>query len=210
MKVEIWSDVLCPFCYLGKRRLEGALGKFPQKDQVEIVWKSFRLNPDIQNGTGKSLNDYLAETKGWSREQTRSMHERLAAAGAEAGLVYDFDRAVVANSFDALRLAQFAKERGRGDAMKERLFKAYFSEGADIGDVSVLAKLAEETGLDPGEATSALESGAYADAVEADVQEAMRLGITGVPFFVLDRKFAVSGAQDEDVFLMALEKAFAA
>jgi predicted DsbA family dithiol-disulfide isomerase len=208
MKIEIWSDVMCPFCYLGKRRLESALARFPHRDEVEIAWKSFQLNPDMETVPGKSINAYLAEKKGWSPEQTRQVHERLTKAAAEAGLLYDFDKAVVANSFDAHRLVQLAKRHGLGDAMEERLFKAYFSEGRNIADHGTLLALAADAGLDRAGAAAVLAGDAYTDEVNADVREARQLGVTGVPFFVLDRKFAVSGAQDTDVFLQALETAY--
>lgn len=206
MNIEIWSDMMCPFCYLGKRRLEAALQSFPGKDGVEITWKSFQLNPDMKTEPGKSITQYLMEKKGWSLEYTRQAHDQLTKAAAEAGLLYDFDRAVVANSFDAHRLVQLAKARGLGDAMEERLFKGYFSEGASIADHATLLKLAVEAGLDQAEAKAVLESDAYSAEVKGDVREAQQLGVTGVPFFVFDRKFAVSGAQDTSVFLKALER----
>ena len=207
MNIEIWSDMMCPFCYLGKRRLEEALSRFPEKEKVEITWKSFQLNPGMKTDPGKNITQYLMEMKGWSLEQTRQAHDRLTKAAAEAGLLYDFDRAVVANSFDAHRLVQLAKARGLGDAMEERLFKGYFSEGANIADPATLLLLAKEAGLEEGESKSVLESDAYSAEVKADVREAQQLGVTGVPFFLFDRKFAVSGAQDTSVFLKALEKA---
>ncbi len=208
MKIEIWSDVMCPFCYIGKRRLEGALASFPHKDEVEIVWKSFQLNPDMRTEPGKSITDYLVEKKGWSREQIHQMHERLTLSAKEMGLHYDFDKAVVANSFDAHRLVQLAKTRGLGDAMEERLFKAYFSEGGNIADPATLIKLGLDAGLAEADIRSVLEGEAFAKEVRGDVEEARQLGVNGVPFFVLDRKYAVSGAQETPAFLKALEKAY--
>ena len=208
MKIEIWSDIMCPFCYLGKRKLERALEQFGNRDEVEIIWKSFQLNPAMKTEPGKSITEYLMEHKGWSREQTDSQHARLVQAAGEMGLLYDFDKAVVANSFDAHRLIQMAKSQGRGDAMEERLFKAYFSEGKHIADHGTLLQLGQDAGLDAGEVAATLaDSEAFAAEVRADVREAQQLGVTGVPFFVLDRKFAISGAQDTSVFLRALEKA---
>lgn len=208
MKIEIWSDVMCPFCYIGKRRLEGALEGFPHKDEVEIVWKSFQLNPDMQTEPGKSITDYLAEKKGWSREQTQQAHARLTQSAKDLGLHYDFDKAVVANSFDAHRLVQLAKTLGLGDAMEERLFKAYFSEGGNIADHATLAGLAKDAGLPAADVRKVLESDAFTEEVRRDVDEARQIGVTGVPFFVMDRKYAVSGAQETQVFLKALEKAY--
>ena len=207
MKIEIWSDIMCPFCYIGKRRLENALERFPHRDEAEIVWKSFQLNPSMKTEPGKSITEYLAEKKGWTLEFTRQQHERLTQAARDLGLLYDFDRAVVANSFDAHRLIQAAKAKGLGDPMEERLFKAYFSEGGNIADHETLVRLGREAGLDGAEAERVLVGGAFAEEVEADIREASQLGITGVPFFVFDRKFAVSGAQETGVFLKALERA---
>jgi predicted DsbA family dithiol-disulfide isomerase len=198
---------MCPFCYIGKRKLETALAAFPGRAGVEIIWKSFQLNPDMRTEPGKSITQYLMEKKGWSLEQTRSQHERLTQVAAELGLLYDFDRAVVANSFDAHRLVQLAKRDGLGDAMEERLFKAYFSEGKNIADHATLVELSREAGMNGVEAGAVLAGQAFADGVRADVREAQQLGVTGVPFFVFDRKFAVSGAQDISVFARALEQA---
>jgi predicted DsbA family dithiol-disulfide isomerase len=157
---------------------------------------------------GKGIEAYLAEKKGWSLDQIRQNHERLTRAGAEMGLVYDFGKAVVANSFDAHRLVQLAKTRGLGDAMEERLFKAYFSEGGNIADHATLTRLAVDAGLPAADAEAVLgDKQAYARDVLEDVREAQELGVNGVPFFVFDRKFAVSGAQDTAVFLKALNKA---
>lgn len=208
MEIEIWSDVVCPFCYLGKRRLEKALEDFPDRDAVTVTWKSFQLHPGLERRPGLGLEAYLAERKGWSLAQIRATHDRLAKAGAEAGLEYRFEKAVIADTFDAHRLIQLAKAEGKGGAMEERLFRAYFTEGRDLGDASVLAGLAAEAGIDAGKAAAMLaDKGAFAEAVKADIEEADRLGIGGVPFFVFDRRFAVSGAQDTEVFRRALAQA---
>jgi predicted DsbA family dithiol-disulfide isomerase len=209
MKIEIWSDVMCPFCYIGKRRLEGALEKFPHKDEVEVIWKSFQLNPDMKTEPGKNITEYLAEHKGWSLAQTRAAHERLTKSAKELGLDYDFDKAVVANSFDAHRLVQLAKTRNMGDAMEERLFKAYFTEGKNIADHATLLSLGLDAGLRERDIRDVLEGDAFALDVRNDVDEARQIGVTGVPFFVLDRKYAVSGAQDMEVFTKALEQSYA-
>lgn len=202
---------MCPFCYLGKRKLEQALEGFPGKADVDITWKSFQLHPDMPTRPGLGLEAYLSERKGWSLEQIRRQHARLVEAAAEMGLAYDFEKAVVANSFDAHRLIQFAKAQGRGDAMEERLFRAYFSEGKDIADLAVLAGLAVDAGLEGAAAAAVLaDKDSHAAGVRADLREAARLGVTGVPFFVFDRKFAVSGAQDSAVFAEALARAGAA
>lgn len=208
MPVEIWSDVMCPFCYIGKRKFESALAEFPHRDKVQVSWKSFQLDPEMKTQPGKSINAYLSERKGWSLDYTRSMNARVTQSAADIGLHYDFDKAVVANSFDAHRLIQLAKTQELDDAMEEKLFKAYFSEGADISDHTVLSRLAGEAGLDATEARQVLQGQAFAEAVHEDNLEARRIGVTGVPFFVLNRRFAVSGAQDSAMFLEALSKAY--
>lgn len=209
MKVEIWSDVMCPFCYIGKRRFEHALAQFPHKDEVEVEWKSFQLDPSIKSEPGKNINQYLAEKKGWSLEQARQINRQVTETAATVGLHYDFDKAVVANSFDAHRFAHLAAAQGRGDAAEEALFKAYFTEGKDVSDHETLAQLGSAIGLDGTVVKQTLESDAYAGAVRKDIYEAQTLGARGVPFFVLDRKYAVSGAQPEETFGKALEQAYA-
>jgi predicted DsbA family dithiol-disulfide isomerase len=208
MQIEIWSDVVCPFCYLGKRRLEQALADFPGRDEVEIAWKSFQLHPDMRRAPGQSLEKYLMERKGWSLAQIQSIHERLARTGAEAGLEYRFDKAVVADTFDAHRLIQAAQAEGKGTAMEDRLFRAYFAEGKDIADGKTLEALAAEAGLAPAAAAAVVaDKSAFADVVRGDIEEAEKLGVNGVPFFVFDRRFAVSGAQDVETFRRALGQA---
>lgn len=208
MKIEIWSDILCPFCYIGKRHLEAALKDFSGKDNVEIQWRSFQLDPEQETRPGMDVFSYLAERKGISKAQSEAMHTQVTQMAARAGLEYHFEKAVVANSFDAHRLLQYAKTQGQGDAMKERLLAAYFCEGQNIADFTVLADLAKDAGLDRAAALAVLNNHEeYAQAVRADIQEAQALGISGVPFFVIDRKYAVSGAQPVEVFLRALEGA---
>ena len=206
MKVEIWSDVMCPFCYIGKRRFEAALKNFEHKDNVEITWKSFQLNPGMKTEPGKNINQYLAELKGWSVEEAKKLNDRVTAMAAEVGLKYNFDKAVVANSFDAHRLLQLAKKHGKGDAAEEALFNAYFSNGENIADPQTLTRLGTAIGLNAAEVKELLSTSAYADEVNLDMEEAQRLGVTGVPFFVIDRKYALSGAQSSETFLSALKE----
>jgi predicted DsbA family dithiol-disulfide isomerase len=208
MKVEIWSDVMCPFCYIGKRRFEDALGQFAQKDKIEIEWKSFQLNPDLVTDPEIKIDEYLADKKGWGLEQARQMNDHVTQMAAEAGLTYNFDKAVVANSFNAHRISHLAKKHGLGVAMEEQLFKAYFTDGKNIDDLETLIGLGTEIGLDTAEIKQTLESSAYADDVRRDIAEAQYLGIQGVPFFVMNGKYAVSGAQAVPVFEQTLEKAF--
>jgi predicted DsbA family dithiol-disulfide isomerase len=208
MKVEIWSDVMCPFCYIGKRKFEKALEQFDQHDQVEVVWKSFQLNPQLTTQPGKSLNQYLSETKGWSLEQAEQMNERVTQMAREEGLDYHLEKAVVANSFDAHRLVQFAKQSGKGDAAEEALFRAYFTEGKNTADHAVLSALGESIGLDKNEVEQVLNSERFSQEVKTDIAESAQLGIRGVPFFVIDRKYGISGAQPSQVFADALRQSF--
>ena len=209
MKVEIWSDVMCPFCYIGKRRFEDALQKSAHKDEIEVEWKSFQLNPDMVTSPDTNINQYLAKIKGWSIEQAEEMNAYVTNMAAEAGLTYNFDKAVVANSFKAHRFTHLAKQHGLGDAAEEQLFKAYFTDGKNTDDIDTLIELGTTIGLDAAEIKQTLESDAYAGEVKQDITEAQRLGISGVPFFVLDRKYGISGAQTPDVFEGTIEKAFA-
>ena len=208
MKVEIWSDVMCPFCYIGKRRFEEALAQFPNADKVEITWKSFQLNPEQVTDPSISIHQYLADIKGWQLDYAKQLNQQVSDMAQSVGLHYDFDRAVVANSFDAHRLVQLAKKHNLGDAAEEALFKAYFTEGKNIADNNTLIALGTSIGLDADELKQVLNTDAYADAVKHDIEEAQQLGIRGVPFFVMNDKYAVSGAQPTEVFLQTLEKAF--
>lgn len=207
IKVEIWSDVMCPFCYIGKRKFETALAQFKDKDKVEIVWKSFQLNADLKTDPSKNTIQHLAESKGWTMEYTNSTVQHVMEMAEGVGLHYDFNKAVVANSFDAHRLIQFAKSKNKGDAAEERLFKAYFTEGKNTADHTVLLQLGKEIGLEETELKQVLDSDAFAKEVKNDIQEAEKIGVSGVPFFVFNRKYAVSGAQDPEVFLKSLIKA---
>jgi predicted DsbA family dithiol-disulfide isomerase len=208
MKVEIWSDVMCPFCYIGKRRLEHAIEQLPFKSDIEVEWKSYQLDPDIKNEPGKTVDQYLAERKGVTVAYARQMNEQVTRMAAEAGLEYHLDKAVVANSFDAHRFSHLAAQHGLGNEAEELIFRSYFKEGKNIADIDILVQLGTEIGLDAAEVKQALETNAYAQAVQQDIEEANALGVRGVPFFVLDRKYAVSGAQAVDVFKQALEKAY--
>ncbi len=208
MKVEIWSDVMCPFCYIGKRRFENALKNFEYTDEVEITWRSFQLNPDMETDPDANINEYLAESKGWSLDQARQMNQQVTDMAADEGLEYNMDQAVVANSYDAHQLLQFAKDRGKADEIEESLFEAYFTDGKNIANHQTLISLAEDVGIDPTEVKSILDSKKYADSVKHDIQLAQNINITGVPFFLFDRKFAVSGARETEVFLKALKQSW--
>ena len=208
MKIEIWSDVMCPFCYIGKRHFEKALEGFPGKADIEVEWKSFQLNPDMETAPGRHINEYLAEKKGWTVEQARQANEYVTGMAAAAGLQYDMDQAVVANSFDAHRMIQLAKSLGKGDIMEENLFRAYFTEGKNIADHHTLTGLAENAGIDREKAAAVLAGDQFQDAVEKDLYEAQQIGVRGVPFFVLNNHYAVSGAQPVEAFTGAITTAW--
>jgi predicted DsbA family dithiol-disulfide isomerase len=209
MKIEVWSDVVCPFCYVGKRRLESALAAFPHRDAVEVVWRSFELAPDAPAETGEPLDAMLARKYGMDPAEALAANARVSAMAAEAGIEFHLERARSGNTFDAHRLLHLAAERGLGGAAKERLLRAYFTEGRAIGVREELVALGVELGLDEREVRAALDGDAHADAVRADQREARELGVQGVPFFVIDRRYAVSGAQPEGVFSQALARAWA-
>nr|WP_322623368.1 DsbA family oxidoreductase [uncultured Flavobacterium sp.] len=208
MKVEIWSDIMCPFCYIGKRRFEESLAQFGNSQNIEIEWKSFLLSPDMKTDPSKSIHQFLAEHKGVSLEEAKSMNQYVTDMAASVGLKYDFDKTVPANSFNAHRFLHFTKQYGKQNEAEELLFKAYFTEGKNIDDAETLIALAQELGLDVAKLTQAMGSEAYVNEVVADIEEAQHIGVRGVPFFVFDRKYAVSGAQTPEVFLQTLEKSF--
>lgn len=206
MKVEIWSDVMCPFCYIGKRKFESALTQFPGKENVQIIWKSFQLSPDMKTDLNISIHQFLAKHKGFTVQEAEEVNQHVTELAKQVGLTFKFDKTVVANSFNAHRFAHFAKHHGKQNEAEERLFYSYFTEGKNIDDYSTLIKLGEEIGLDVATLKQALENNTYADDVKADIREGQQIGVRGVPFFVFDRKYAVSGAQNIPVFLETLEK----
>lgn len=207
MQVEIWSDVMCPFCYIGKRKFENALQQLDGKEEIKIIWKSFQLDSEIKTDPNKKVDEYLAERKGWTIEYAKNVNTQVTSMAKEVGLSYDFDNAIIANSFNAHRVSHLAKKYNLSDAMEEALFKAYFTEGKNIDDKATLLELAVSIGLKKEEVEIVLFSNQYADEVAQDIQEAQKIGVRGVPFFVIDRKYAVSGAQPTEVFLNALTKA---
>jgi predicted DsbA family dithiol-disulfide isomerase len=206
MKVEIWSDVRCPFCYIGKRKFEAALAQFPNKEHVDITWKSFQLDPALKTQQGVNIYDYFAAAKGIPREEAEQMFSHVTQVAQEVGLNFNLQESVVANSFHAHRLIQYAKYKGLGDEVEEELFRAHFLEAKNIDDLEVLRETGEKIGLDPAELKEVLDSNAFADEVELDQLAAQQLGIRGVPFFVFEGKYGVSGAQPPEVFLETLDK----
>ncbi len=208
VKIEIWSDMVCPWCYIGKRRLERALGEFEHAGEVEIEWRSFQLNPDAPVGQAIPTLDYLARRFG---PQAQDMVARVADLGRAEGLDLNLGTALTVNTADAHRVLHFSAERNVASAAEERLMRAHFSEGADLSDPGTLASILGEAeiGLDPDQVRAVLKGTEYADAVRADIEEAYALGANGVPFYVIDRKYGIPGAQPAEVFLRALRTAYA-
>jgi predicted DsbA family dithiol-disulfide isomerase len=210
LNVEIWSDVVCPWCYVGKRRFEAALARFPHRDQVALTWRSFELDPTAETAippAGAHV-ERLAAKYGRTVPETQRMLDSMTATAAEEGLEFRFDLARPGNTFDAHRLLHLAKAHGRQDALKERLDHATFTEGLASNDHAALRELAIEVGLPASDVDAVLDSDRYADAVRADEAQAQAYGISGVPFFVLGGRFGVSGAQPADALLAALEQAW--
>ncbi len=208
MKIEIWSDVMCPFCYIGKRRFERSLSNSSLNDQVEVEWKSYQLNPSMETDPTRTINDYLAEHRGVTLTQAEAMNTQVTAMAAEEGLEYNLANAKVANSFKAHILAHYAKQFGKMDEVEELLFRNYFTDNKNIDDIEVLKAIAIEAELDVNGFIAKLVSGELDDEVKMDMHEARQIGVKGVPFFVYDRKYGVSGAQPLELFEQTLTKAF--
>ena len=208
MKIEIWSDVMCPFCYIGKRNLESALEQFHGKNQIEILWKSYQLDAEMPQVAEESYVEYLVQRKRMPADEVNQMLANVTASAKEVGLTYNLDKSVLVNSLNAHKLLQFAKTKGLGNELEERLFRAFFTEGKNIADLSTLTQLGKEIGLDETELQTAFSDDSYAYMVTQDIAEGRHIGVQGVPFFVLDRKYGVSGAQPPAVFLENLEAAF--
>lgn len=208
LKVEIWSDIACPWCWVGKRRLEEAIEGFPH--EVEVVWRAFELDPSAPKAhpPGTDYVQRLARKYGTTRQGAQAMIDRMTAVGADNGLDFRFDRARPGNTFDAHRLLHWAGEHGKQDALEERLFLAYMHEGQSVADHEVLVDLADEVGLDPEGAQAVLSSDAHAKDVRTEQAMAAELGVTGVPFFVIGERYAVPGAQPSEVLRGALERAW--
>jgi predicted DsbA family dithiol-disulfide isomerase len=206
MKVEIWSDVACPWCYVGKRRFEAALDGFEHRDAVEVTWRSFELDPSAPRERDVDLATYLAQKFGTSREEAVTMQQRVIDIGATEGIGFRPDIARSGNTFDAHRLLHLASEHGRQGELKERLMSAYHVEGEPIGDAATLERLAIEAGLPAEEVRELLAGERFADQVRDDERTAASFGIGGVPFFVVDRAMGASGAQSRETFAALLER----
>ncbi|MCQ4035187.1 DsbA family oxidoreductase [Kaistella montana] len=208
MKVDIWSDIRCPFCYVGKKKFEKALEQFPNSDQIEVQWHSFQLDPNLVSQPDKNPYEYFTEMKGISMEQAKAMHEHVKNAGKEAGIDFNFDDSKVANSHRGHLLIQLANKKNIGNEMEEAMFKAQFIDGKNIDDEAALLEIGQSVGLTKDEIQDALHSDNTAHAVSQDGLLARQLGINAVPFFVFNDKYGVSGAQQPELFLEILEKSF--
>lgn len=208
MQIEVWSDISCPFCYLGKTNFEKALAESGYRDRVLVTWRSYQLNPGMHTEPGLSLYDFLKREKGWEKSDVLATENRLNQAGKPVGIEYRFDQVVVANTLRAQALLHFANKQGKQPETGERLFRAYFTDGVNVDDIQSLLKVAEASGLDVTGLEKSLTSGAFDADIRNDIAEAERLNIRGVPYFLVDRKYAVSGAQEPQVFIDTLKKAF--
>lgn len=206
LKVDIWSDIACPWCFIGKRKFESGLQEFAGRDDVIVEFHSYELSPDIPAGFEGNTVDFLSTRKGLPQQQVHEMLENVTTVAAQVGLEYDFDKTVVTKTLLAHELLHFAKKHGKQNALKDRLLSAHFERGEHVGNIDTLVKLAGEVGLDVEEARTALENNTYAQDVQADILQAQQLGINGVPFFVFDNKYGVSGAQPAETFTQILDQ----
>lgn len=206
MKIEVWSDFACPFCYLGKRRLELALEEYDKKDNVEVSFRSFELDPEAKKQYDVSIHELIANKYGISVEEAKASNSQIISQAKEVGLQYNFDDIIPTNTFDAHRLTQYAKSEGKGKEITERIFKAYFEESLNLSDHEILARLAEEIGLSKEEAMEVLASDKFTEEVRQDQKAAARYAVRGVPYFLIDDKYAISGAQPTETFLQVLRK----
>ncbi|MGO2030108.1 DsbA family oxidoreductase [Glutamicibacter bergerei] len=209
VRVDIWSDIACPWCFIGKRRFEKGVEEFEFSDNVDVYWHAYQLDPSLPEHYDGDEVQYLSQVKGMDPEQVKGMLEHVTEQAAGEGLNYRFDQLRPANSFTALRVLEQAKTESKGSEMKETLLSAHFERGLDTGDRQVLAKLATEVGLDEAATAETLNSQKYAEEVNADIEQARQLGISGVPFFVIDGKYGISGAQPAEAFTNALAQVHA-
>jgi predicted DsbA family dithiol-disulfide isomerase len=205
--VEIWSDVVCPFCYIGKRQFEAALARFPGKDAVTVEWKSYQLDPSVKTDPNQKTLERLAAKYGWTQEAARQAMRRVEAMAEDVGLSFRLEDTKVVNTFDAHRFTHFARAHGRQNEAEDALFQAHFCEGANTADAQTLLQIGTRLKLPSSELQSMLAGNSHEDAVKDDLARARSLGIQGVPFFLFNQSLAVSGAQGSDVFLQALARA---
>lgn len=206
IQIDIWSDIHCPFCYIGKRKLEQALAAFPAKNMVDITWHSFLLDPEIKTDPKLDAITHFSKRKRISEAQAREMYQNVNQMAQKNGLQFNLENSKVANAFKAHRLIQWAQTKGLANEMEEQLFAAHLAEGKNIDDEEVLTTLAVKLGLDKEETKDILTSKAYTEEVEKDIKMAQQMNVQGVPFFIFNQKYAISGAQSQDVFLSALQR----
>lgn len=211
MKIEIWSDVVCPWCYIGKRRIENALAEFGHADEVEVHWRSYQLDPGAPTEPTEDTTAMLARKYGQSPAGAKQMQDRVEAVAAEEGLIYRLSETLHLNTVDAHRLIHLAHEQGGNELqgrVKEALLKAYFTEARNVADHEVLREVAVAAGVDASRVDEVLAGPEFIAAVHADIEQAQAYGASGVPFFVIDEKYGVSGAQPTEVFTQVLERAW--
>lgn len=206
MKITIWSDFVCPFCFIGESHLKQALENFEHADQVEIEYKSFLLMPDVEYTPDQNYAQSLVDTKGMPLEQAQAMLEQVENSAKQSGVDIHFDKAKLAGTYDAHRVFQYAKEQGKGNEFFHRLYVAHFTEGEVIDDIDAIVRLSEEVGLDGTEVRKVVENKAHTDKVTEDISESRAVGVQGVPFMVFDNKYSVSGAQPVDSFRQVLDQ----
>jgi predicted DsbA family dithiol-disulfide isomerase len=206
ISIRIWSDIVCPFCFIGKKKLEKAISKLNLSDQVEIEWHSFQLDPDFPKGESIPSSEYLAKRKNFPLEQINSIQEQLTASATPYGIDFQFDKSLSFNTMDVHRLWQWSKTLGKSSELKEALMLAYFTDGIDLSKEENVLQVIENCGLDKLEAESIFKSNQFSNEVDEDIYHASQIGVRGVPFFVLNNQFAISGAQDDSVFENALLK----
>jgi len=206
VKIEIWSDFVCPFCYIGKRKLEHAMEEFPNRDKITVEYKSYQLDPQARYDPDLNYYETFSKLKGIPVEQAKMMNEQIGKQAAQIGLTYNFDTMKYPNTFDAHRVAKYAQKHGKGKEVTERFLYAHFTESKLLSDKETLIELAGELGLAKDEVREVLETQKYAKNVQEDIETARQIGVQGVPFFVFNEKYAVSGAQPKDAFLQVLEK----
>lgn len=208
MHIKIWSDIRCPFCYIGKKHFEAALSQFPQKEDIKVEWKSFELDPNLKTAPEKNAIDHFVESKGIDPERAKHLFNNVTAMASQAGLDFNLEASVPANTLNAHRLLHFAKKEGLATPTKEVLLKAHLSEGKNIDDINVLITIAKGLGMDAEKVKTMLESDNLTYEVRQDQMEARNLGINSVPFFVIDNQYGISGAQPVEAFTESLEKAW--
>lgn len=204
MKIEIWSDIMCPFCYIGKKNFEIALKNLPFKNEVKIEWKSFQLDPDLEQSDTQTTTEYFRNKKGFSEQQAKQMTSQVIQMGKASGIEFNFEKALITNTLNAHKLLHLAKKYNKSTEMEEELFKSHFVEGKNVGDIDMLVSLAISLGINAEKAKKSLHSDGFEYEIKQDILEAKNNGISGVPFFILNEKYGISGAQPAEVFEKAM------